>query len=236
MAIAQLVTPSTTPDITTERPSANGKAVAADSTRASPLAKCLAEKNVPFKLPGDIGFDELAEAYNVRLQYTPAVIVIPEHEKYVQHIQDAVLCAAQHGLKVQARGGGHSYASFSLGGQDGSMVIDLQALQDVTVFDGHTAKVGAGALLGNVALALYNHSGRALAHGTCPSVGIAGHATHGGYGYESRAWGLTLDQIIAMDVVLADGTHVHTNEKEHPEVYYVSTTHLSSGSKWFDMY
>jgi FAD/FMN-containing dehydrogenase len=82
------------------------------------------------------------------------------------------------------------------------------------------AKVGSGSRLGNMAIAIYNQGQRALPHGTCPGVGIGGHATHGGYGYDSRIWGLALDRIVALDVVLANGTEVHATNVTFPEVFY----------------
>jgi hypothetical protein len=82
------------------------------------------------------------------------------------------------------------------------------------------ARIGTGQRLGNVALALFNQGGRALPHGTCPGVGIAGHALHGGYGYASRKWGLTLDHIVAIDVVLANGTHVHATNTSYSDIFY----------------
>lgn len=186
---------------------------------ASALQDCLAAKDVPVYLTTSSGFSQLAEPYNLRLAYTPAVIVVPT---LAGQISDAVLCAAENNVKVQAKSGGHSYASFSSGGQNGSMVIDLQAFQDIEVDpdEYYQAKVGAGLRLGNLALGLYNQSQRALPHGTCPGVGIGGHATHGGYGYSSRLWGLTLDNIIGADVVLANGSFVHVTADEYPDIYY----------------
>jgi hypothetical protein len=69
-------------------------------------------------------------------------------------------------------------------------------------------------------LALYRQGQRALPHGTCSGVGIAGHALHGGYGYGSRKWGLTLDHIVALDVVLANGTQIHTTETDYPDIFF----------------
>lgn len=71
-----------------------------------------------------------------------------------------------------------------------------------------------------MALALYDQGERALPHGTCSGVGIAGHALHGGYGYDSRKWGLTLDHIVGLDVVLANGTQIHTNETSYPDIFF----------------
>lgn len=82
------------------------------------LSDCLGSKDVPVKWTDSPDYAELAEPFNLRLQYKPAVIVVPTTN---QHVQDAVSCAASFDVKVQAKSGGHSYASFSSGGQDGSM-------------------------------------------------------------------------------------------------------------------
>lgn len=181
------------------------------------LQDCLANKNIPVFFATSTGFEALAQPYNLRLPYTPAVIIVPTT---TQHISDAVVCAGAHNVKVQPRGGGHSYASFSTGGQDGSMVIDLQDFQQTNVDADGVATVGGGVRLGNMALAIYNHSKRALPHGTCPGVGIGGHASHGGFGYPSRLWGLTLDTIVGLDVVLANGTFTYTSNAEYPDLFY----------------
>jgi FAD/FMN-containing dehydrogenase len=51
-------------------------------------------------------------------------------------------------------------------------------------------------------------------------VGIAGHALHGGYGYASRKWGIALDHIIGLDVVLANGTQIYTDATSYPDIFY----------------
>ncbi|KAK7727200.1 hypothetical protein SLS63_007251 [Diaporthe eres] len=160
---------------------------------------------------------DFVTSYNIRLQYDPVVISIPDT---TQQVSDSVLCASLNGIKVQAKSGGHSYASTSSGGRDGSMVVDLRRFQDVTVDEGTgVASVGGGLRLGNMALAL-NDKGRALAHGTCAGVGVGGHFTLGGYGYTSRSWGMALDQIVGLDVVKADGAIVHASATENPDLYY----------------
>lgn len=133
---------------------------------SSTLADCLAAKNVPVRFSSSSDFSSLAKPYNLRLAYTPAVIVLPTTTK---HVSDSVVCASKCNVKVQAKSGGHSYASYSSGGQSGSMVIDLENFNSVTV-DATTgvAQVGGGVRLGNMALALYNQGQRALPHGTCP--------------------------------------------------------------------
>ncbi|KAK3940858.1 Glucooligosaccharide oxidase [Diplogelasinospora grovesii] len=183
------------------------------------LIQCLKTKSVPFYVQQSPDWTEYATTFNSRLQYEPAAIALPTT---VQHISDSVICASNNGIKVQAKSGGHSYASYSTGGRDGDLMVDLENFNSISLDDSTgVATVGAGVRLGNLALGIWNQGKRALAHGTCPSVGIGGHFTHGGYGYSSRAFGLALDQIVALDVVLANGTFVHANPTSYPEVYYV---------------
>ncbi|KAL1866869.1 hypothetical protein Daus18300_006572 [Diaporthe australafricana] len=187
------------------------------STRQSGLLDCLANKSVPLTVSTNTNWPDFSTSYNIRLEYNPAVIIIPDT---AQQVSDSVVCAALNGIKVQAKSGGHSYASTSSGGQDGSMIVDLQSFQNVTVDDSTgIAAVGVGLRLGNMALAL-NDKGRALAHGTCPGVGVGGHFILGGYGYTSRAWGMALDQIVGLDVVQADGSIVYASNDENPDLFF----------------
>lgn len=59
-----------------------------------------------------------------------------------------------------------------------------------------------------------------MPHGTCSGVGVGGHALHGGYGYDSRLWGLALDHIVGLDVVLSNGSKVYTDHKSYPDLFY----------------
>ena len=181
------------------------------------LQDCLGAENVPVSFINSAGFSALAEPYNLRLAYTPAVIVVPT---ITQHIIDAVLCAGKTNIQVQAKSGGHSYASFSSGGQNGAMVIDLESFQQITVDAGGVAQIGGGVRLGDMALGIFNQSQRALPHGTCPGVGIGGHASHGGFGLDSRMWGLTLDTIVGLDVVLANGSFIHATSTAYPDMFF----------------
>jgi hypothetical protein len=120
------------------------------------------------------------------------------------------------------------------------MMIDMEQFQTVSVDASGVASVGGGLRLGNMATAIYNQAGRALPHGTCPGgksqgtsdlcirtfanenalVGIGGHFSHGGYGYSSRYWGLALDTIVALDVVIANGTFLHATSTQNSDIYW----------------
>jgi FAD/FMN-containing dehydrogenase len=139
---------------------------------ANPLAKraaiddCLSSAAVPVDKPGSTDWQQDANPFNQRLPYKPVAIVVP---KTTEHVQAAVSCAAKVGVKVNPKSGGHSYASFGLGGEDGHMVVELDRMNQVTV-DSTTqiATVQAGARLGHVATSLYQQGKRAFSHGTCP--------------------------------------------------------------------
>lgn len=83
----------------------------------------------------------------------------------------------------------------------------------------YTATVGGGCLLGDLAQFLYKY-GRAMPHGTWPGVGLGGHATTGGIGPASRMWGLTLDHVIGVEVVLADSSIVDASEDKNSDLFF----------------
>ncbi|KAH9992370.1 hypothetical protein F4779DRAFT_609290 [Xylariaceae sp. FL0662B] len=80
--------------------------------------------------------------------------------------------------------------------------------------------VGGGSKLGDLTKQLHEHGGRAFAHGTCPGVGIGGHATIGGLGPASRMWGTALDHVVGVEVVTADGSIKRASETENPDLFF----------------
>ncbi|KAK1221872.1 hypothetical protein PQX77_015306 [Marasmius sp. AFHP31] len=188
---------------------------------STPFQTCLqsALPRTAISIPSDPFYDLSAvKAYNKAFDITPVAVVRPSTTEQVSKV---VVCATENGVKVQARSGGHSYADFSIGGVDGSLVIDMVNFQQFNM-DQATgqATIGSGTLLGDVTERLHNAGGRAMAHGTCPQVGIGGHATIGGLGPVSRLWGSALDHIVEAEVVLANGTVVRANQNDHSEVLW----------------
>ncbi|KAI1385212.1 putative glucooligosaccharide oxidase [Hypoxylon trugodes] len=186
------------------------------NTNVDAAIRYLTDLSVPYITPGDLDWDIHSATYNLRVPVIPAIIVFPDH---VGHISSAVFCAGEHGLKVQARSGGHSYASHSNGGANGSMVIDLQKMQYFNSAR-DPVLVRGGMRLGNLAHNIYTtlDRKRALPHGSCAGVGIGGHFTHGGYGFFSRAWGLAMDRISALSVVTASGACVYASKEENADI------------------
>jgi FAD/FMN-containing dehydrogenase len=84
------------------------------------------------------------------------------------------------------------------------------------------ATIGGGTLLGDVTKRLHENGKRAMAHGTCPQVGIGGHATIGGLGPTSRMWGSSLDHIEEVEVVLANSSVVRASEKENSDIFFAT--------------
>jgi FAD/FMN-containing dehydrogenase len=95
--------------------------------------------------------------------------------------------------------------------QFNSVTVDLAS---------HTADVGSGGRLGNIALALYSQGEQAMSHGTCPGVGVGGLTLHGGYGLISRLKGLTLDNLVSANVVLADSTVVTASATQNSDLFW----------------
>jgi FAD/FMN-containing dehydrogenase len=129
------------------------------------LDDCLTCAGVPFNVRGSASWRKDVAPFNARLPYVPVAIAVPTE---IAHIQDAVRCAAKVGVKASPKCGGHSYASFGLGGEDGHLVIELDRMKNVVVGSDGIARIQAGARLGHVASELYAQGKRAIAHGTCP--------------------------------------------------------------------
>ncbi|KAK4188629.1 hypothetical protein QBC35DRAFT_495964 [Podospora australis] len=156
--------------------------------------------------------------YNLDVLVVPAVVVRPQT---AQDVSGVVKCADKLGLKVQAKSGGHSFQNYGVGGEDGAIALDMVNFQkfemDTTTW---RATVGSGTRLGELDKKLHDNGKRAIAHGTCPGVGLGGHATIGGLGPMSRMWGTCLDHILEVEVVTADGTIQRANEQQNPDLFW----------------
>lgn len=130
------------------------------------ITQCLAASGVPYDTKGSSDWNTDATSFNIRLPYTPVAIAVP---RTVDHIKKAVLCGKKLKTKVSPRSGGHSYASFGLGGDNAHLVIELSRMYGVS-FDkpSGVATVEPGARLGHMASVLYNQYGVSVSHGTCP--------------------------------------------------------------------
>lgn len=100
------------------------------NARQVSLVDCLSNGNVPITVSADSNYTQYQEPFNLRLSYSPTVITLPET---TDHVSTSVTCAASFGIKVQAKSGGHSYGSYSSGGQDGSLIVDLENFNSIVL-------------------------------------------------------------------------------------------------------
>ena len=182
------------------------------------LATCLGNGKARTAFPGTQAYTNARVVYELRNQYAPAAFVFPTT---VAQVQNAIACSIAAGVGIAPRGGGHSYEDYSLGGRNGVLVVDMSGFTGLSYNRAtQTAVVGAGWRLGPLYLALWNAGKVTIPSGNCVSVGVAGHALGGGWGFSSRKFGLVTDNIVEAEVVLANGTVVIANAKQNPDLYF----------------
>ncbi|GAB3751746.1 FAD-binding oxidoreductase [Microlunatus parietis] len=165
----------------------------------------------------DATSDQYAAASRTPLALgSPATILRPET---VTDVRAAVRFAAASGLPLSVRGGGHGFPGF--GTNDGGIVIDLGSLAGVEVIDQdrHLVRIGGGATWGQVADALAPH-GLAISSGDTRTVGVGGLTLGGGIGWKVRKYGLALDQLVAAEVITANGDLVRASADDHDDLFW----------------
>jgi FAD/FMN-containing dehydrogenase len=165
--------------------------------------------------PRDPAYAEARQSFNARFSRYPAAVVVCDNTSDVRY---AVRWARQEEIPLRARSGGHSYEAFSV--VDDGLVIDVGGLNTVAVDASRgEAVIGAGVCLLDCYRRLWEH-GVTIPAGTCPTVGIAGLTLGGGIGFLSRQYGLTCDNLVAVEMVDADGRTLHVSEERHPDLFW----------------
>ena len=145
----------------------------------------------------------------------PSVIVKVANANDVAQV---IAFARETGLELAVRSGGHSGAAHST--TDGGIVLDLSAMKAIDIdAAGRTVWAEAGLTAGELTTALGEH-GLAVGFGDTGSVGIGGITLGGGIGLLARKFGMTIDSLLAADVVLADGKLVRADAKSHPDLFW----------------
>jgi FAD/FMN-containing dehydrogenase len=165
--------------------------------------------------PTDERYEDARKLYNGMIDKRPRLIARCAN---VADVISAVEHAREHGLLIAVRGGGHNGAG--LGSCDDGLVIDLSPMTGVRVDpERRTVQAEAGCTQGDVDHATHAF-GLAVPAGIVSTTGIAGLTLGGGHGYLARKHGLTIDNLIEADVVLADGSFVTASETEKPDLFW----------------
>ncbi|MBP6016330.1 MAG: FAD-binding oxidoreductase [Candidatus Promineofilum sp.] len=165
--------------------------------------------------PADAGYDEARTIYNAMIDKHPALIA---RCASVADVIAAVNFGRDQHLDVAIRGGGHNGAGLAL--VDDGLVIDLSPMKGIQVDpDARTVRVEGGCTWGEVDQATHAF-GLAVPSGIISTTGVGGLTLGGGLGYLSRKHGLTIDNLLAVDMVLADGRFVTANEHENPDLFW----------------
>ncbi len=163
----------------------------------------------------DSDYDEVRALYNAMIDKRPALIARCAD---TDDVVAAVNFGREQGLDIAIRCGGHNGPG--LGSVDDGLMIDLSGLKTITVdADARTATVGGGCLVGDVDAATHEH-GLAAPAGIISSTGASGLMLGGGIGHLSRKCGLSIDNILGAEVVLADGSVVKADENENDDLYW----------------
>jgi len=165
--------------------------------------------------PDDPDYDAVRTLFNAMIDRRPGVIA---QCATVDDVASAVRFGREQSLEIAVRGGGHGVAGWAL--TDGGIVIDLRRLNGVTVDpDRRTAVVAGGATMGDLDRATEPH-GLATTGGRCSTTGVGGFTLGGGAGWLDRKFGLACDNLLAVELALADGSVVRASEWEHPDLFW----------------
>jgi hypothetical protein len=185
------------------------------STTTLPLANLRADLGGRVITPDDPGYDEARVVFAGGIDRRPAVIVRVADSADIRRV---VAFARESGVELAVRSGGHSGAGHST--TDGGIVIDLRDMKGIEIDpDAATAWAEAGLTAREVSTAAASH-GLAIGFGDTGSVGIGGITTGGGAGYLVRKHGLTIDSLLAAEIVTADGQVLSVDPESHPDLFW----------------
>src|SRR6056297_2708859 len=166
-------------------------------------------------LPDDETYDATRSIYNGMIDKHPGMIVTCAN---VADVIASVNTAREESLEVSVKGGGHNGPGLAL--VDDGLVIDLSDMKGIRVDpENRTVRVEGGCTWGDVDHATHAF-GLATVSGVISTTGVGGLTLGGGHGYLTRNYGLTIDNLISADVVLADGSFVHASENENPDLFW----------------
>ena len=201
--------------ISQDHASGNGAGSPPLAGNALSIAHLHATLKGPVIAPGDGGYDAARAVFYGGFDRRPAVIVRPADAADVALV---VTLARETGMELAIRSGGHSTAGHSV--SHGGIVLDLAGMKALDIdVEGRTAWAEAGLTTGEYTAAAGAH-GLATGFGDTGSVGIGGITLGGGIGYLVRKYGLTIDDVLAADIVTADGQLLRADAETHPDLFW----------------
>ncbi len=169
----------------------------------------------PVLLADQPGYDEARTLWNAMIDRHPAMVVQPTG---TADVMETVNFAREHDLLLCLKGGGHNIAGLAVA--DGALLLDLSRMRGVFVDqEAQTARAQAGCLLGDVDRETQVH-GLAAVLGFVSETGIAGLTLGGGFGYLSRRFGWTVDNLASVELVTADGELTTASPEENPDLFW----------------
>src|SRR5690606_12091656 len=166
-------------------------------------------------MASDQSYDETRKVYNAMIDKYPGMFAICTD---AADVIASVIFVRENGLTLAVRGGGHNGGGLGL--CDDGLVIDLSGLKSVHVdTSNNTVKVGGGNTWGEVDIATHAF-GLAIPAGIISTTGVGGLTLGGGVGYLSRKYGLTIDNLLEAEMVLADGSLVTVNKDQHTDLFW----------------
>lgn len=165
--------------------------------------------------PGDPDYDKARSTFYGGIDRRPAAIVQVANAEDVSRVVSLV---REDGLELAIRSGGHSIAGHCV--TEGGIVLDVSAMQSLHLdVERLVAWAGSGLTAGAYSVAASAH-GLATGFGDSGSVGVGGITLAGGIGYLARKHGLTIDSLVAVEIVTADGKLVHVDCDEYPDLFW----------------
>jgi FAD/FMN-containing dehydrogenase len=193
-------------------PSLNTIAVALPERAVRTLEEMVSGETIR---PGDVAYDQARQVWNAMADRYPALIMRPRDANDVRH---AVSFARGHDLPLAVRSGGHSVAGY--GTVDGGMVVDLSTMKRLEIDpERRVAWAEAGLTWGELNTQTHGH-GLATPGPDVAAVGLGGHTLGGGFGWLSRKYGMTIDNVIAAEVITAEGQFLTASDAENSELFW----------------
>ncbi len=189
--------------------------MSSSSTTSVPIAQLRSSFDGRVTGPGDAGYDQARKVFYGKWDRRPAAVVRPTSAREVARV---VTLAAESGSELAVRSGGHSLAGHSV--SDGGIVLDLAELTALDIdLDSGTAWAQTG-LTAAAYTAQVGEHGLATGFGDTGSVGIGGITLGGGVGFLVRTHGLTIDNLLAAELVTADGQILEVDDERHPDLFW----------------